>query len=170
MDRKIDFVTNEADERPIYAVFGDILWCRDTGNEYIYDGTAWQEYKMRYKDLGLVIDAVNVAAGATVYTPWYDNTQWVKNILFFLANTATGGNVSLNRINRDSSGRADVGFAMFTGTVSTNLDALSVRAAGSAIGATTTASHATLGKSTRFALINSASVVGNLRLAIQLID
>jgi hypothetical protein len=34
-----------------------------------------------YEDLGLVIDAVNVAAGAFVYSSTFVNVQWVRNIV-----------------------------------------------------------------------------------------
>lgn len=35
--------------------------------------------KAFFKDLGLVIDATNMAAGATVYSNWVDNVEWVRN-------------------------------------------------------------------------------------------
>lgn len=61
----------------------------DNCNEYIFDGTTWQEYKMRYKDLGLVIDAVNVAAGAYVYSAIIDKTKWVSSITTHSQNAQT---------------------------------------------------------------------------------
>lgn len=35
----------------------------------------------RYKDLGQVINSVNIAAGATVYSNWIDNVQWVRSLI-----------------------------------------------------------------------------------------
>ena len=38
----------------------------------------------RYKDLGLVINAASVAAGAQVWgASWYDSVQWVRNMVWF---------------------------------------------------------------------------------------
>lgn len=36
-----------------------------------------------YKDLDLVVDAVNMAAGATVYSDYYTDLEWVRNMLIF---------------------------------------------------------------------------------------
>lgn len=62
----------------LYAIFYET----DTGNEYIWDGSAWQEYNMKYRDLGLVIDAA-LTAGSIIYSNYIDNTRWVRNVIVF---------------------------------------------------------------------------------------
>ncbi|MEN6521270.1 MAG: hypothetical protein ABFD46_09000 [Armatimonadota bacterium] len=38
----------------------------------------------RYQDLGLVIDDTNVAAGAYIWSSYYENTQWVRNLVLMV--------------------------------------------------------------------------------------
>lgn len=54
----------------------------------------------RFSDLGLVIDASGVAAGAFVYSSWIDEVQWVRQVLLGAQGDRTH-NVGLYR--RDSS-------------------------------------------------------------------
>lgn len=74
---------------------GSTFYETDTRNEYLFDGIEWQEYKMRYKDLGLVIDAVNVAVGATVYSQIYDNCHLYNGVFITFQQN---GNVGTNAI------------------------------------------------------------------------
>lgn len=60
---------------------GDKFCETDTKNIYITNGSAWLPYKMVFQDLGLVVDATNMAAGATVYSNWYDGVDWIRNII-----------------------------------------------------------------------------------------
>lgn len=38
----------------------------------------------RYQDLGLIVDASSVAAGAFVWSSYLDNIQWVRNLVFLV--------------------------------------------------------------------------------------
>ncbi|MEN6372306.1 MAG: hypothetical protein ABFD64_09875 [Armatimonadota bacterium] len=57
----------------------------------------------RYQDLGLVIDATNVAAGACVWSSYYENVQWVRNIVLFIKSDQQYRGVL---VSKDSSGTA----------------------------------------------------------------
>ncbi len=41
------------------------------------------------QDIGLIIDAASAAAGATVYSPWYDGIQWVRTVIYASQSTRT---------------------------------------------------------------------------------
>lgn len=53
----------------------------DTSNIYTTDGSTWKNKDINYQDLGLVIDATNMAAGATVYGSLISGLEWVRNFI-----------------------------------------------------------------------------------------
>ncbi len=61
---------------------GSTFYELDTKNTYIFDGiNVWKEEKIFYKDLGVIIDASTMAAGAIVYSSYFDDLEWVRNII-----------------------------------------------------------------------------------------
>lgn len=57
-----------------------------------------------YRDLGLIIDGGAVAAGAVVYSNYFDDMGWVRNMALFIANDQS---VDVMLTRRDQSGAAD---------------------------------------------------------------
>jgi hypothetical protein len=70
-----------------------------------------------YQDLGLVIDATNMAAGATVYSNWYDNVEWVRNSIVLVQ---TDQQYDLLSQIRDSQGNIDGNGSSIAATQSAN--------------------------------------------------
>ncbi|MDA8212148.1 MAG: hypothetical protein M0021_09765 [Clostridia bacterium] len=81
------------------------------GNEQVIelevvDGRLRSQPESRYQELGLVVEGLNMAAGAIVYGSWIDNAEFVRNIVT-LTQSDQQYDVGLNR--RDSTLNADSG-------------------------------------------------------------
>lgn len=114
-----------------------------------------------YQDLGQVVEGLNMAAGATVYSPYYTDLEWVRNVIC-LAQSDQQYDIGHQR--KDTSGAID----STNNTIGSNLSALLAPNYRS----TTNPSLGIglLGYSTRFYIKNSsASANTYARLRVQLI-
>ena len=129
---------------------------RDDGSRVVTGG---------FLDLGLIIDAGVIAAGATVFSATFNNLSWVRNILAFiqadqLIKYSVFREISLG------SGIYDWGMSMFTlSSTSSSLwqPYVNISVAGAS-------SSSVLGSSAKFAFVNvTASPTTVARLRIQLL-
>ncbi|KIL35864.1 hypothetical protein SD71_10765 [Cohnella kolymensis] len=111
------------------------------------------------KDVGLAIDASNMAAGAIIFGNWTDNVHWVRNVVV-LAQSDQQYDVGVGR--RDFSGATDIGSTV----ASTQNAVLSPNWRSHPL----TGSSGVLGYSVRFFIKNSAAVPNTYgRLRAQLL-
>lgn len=115
----------------------------------------------RYQDLGMVIDASNVPAGAYTYSPAYTSLEWVRH---FVALSQTSQTFSLAICRRDSSGREDWGSQLLVD-----------RSAHWGLWETYAGSPSCdcksgiIGHGCRFRLENKGASAANMRLAVQVL-
>lgn len=143
------------DTKPTTYDPGSTFYETDTKNTYIFDGAAWQEKDMQYKDLGLAIDATNIAAGATVYSNWIDGVQWVRTVTLLCS---TDQQYDIYFTVRDSSG-----------TIGSDVSIVTAQAAASGWWRRHYANNQ-YAYSVRFGIKNvSASLATNAKLKVQLV-
>jgi hypothetical protein len=118
-----------------------------------------------YRDLGLIIDATNVPAGAYAYSNYFDNMQWVRS---FAAMVGSDQSYSVHLYIRDTAGTTHgdstlnsvVGNQSATGGP-TNLRQHRVGQLGTVPGF--------LGYSARFAVKNDGSAAAAIKVRMQLL-
>jgi hypothetical protein len=130
-------------------------------NECIYNQGTLRKHD--YRDLGLIIDATNVPAGAYAYSNYFDNMQWVRS---FAAMVGCDQAYSLHINLKDTSG-ATHGDSVVNSVVSNQ------SATG---GAANLRQHRVgqnapglLGYSARFAVKNEGASPAAIRLRMQLL-
>lgn len=109
----------------------------------------------KWEDKGLIVSGTSMAAGATVYSNWFDSVDWVRNLIY-LAQSDQQYDVKVQR--RDSSGAASG-----DGGLSADAQALT----GVGVYRTHINSNSFLGWSARFGMKNSsasANTVAILRM------
>lgn len=115
-----------------------------------------------YQDLGLVVEGLNMAAGAVVYSEYYDSVEWVRNV-FAMATSDQQYNIGLRR--RDTSGQSDFGAAWATNQAAPAGGTYR----GHPLPASGTSGHGLLGKSAAFYIQNTSTVSNTYaRLRVQL--
>lgn len=167
---KYQFTALQADintvKPPVAPEVGDIC-ITDLGNEYIFRAGAWQEHRMRYKDLGLVIDATNVPAGATVMSAIFTGLQWVRNARYLGACDQTH---SVFGFPRDSSS-VESGISALGASAQPSTGGANTFRAYTLTSAASTASSGVFGHGVRFQMKNEgASVASYAKMRVQLFD
>lgn len=115
----------------------------------------------KYQDLGLVLDNNNVAAGATVYSSYIDNVEWVRNAVVF---TVANQQYDFVVARKNTEGAEDWASTIFTGQTSHAAYRPVVLVSSSSLNAS-----AVFGKSVKFGIRNtSASTMTNAKIKIQL--
>jgi hypothetical protein len=117
----------------------------------------------KYQDLGQVLDAGSIPAGATVYSQAYTQLTWVRNVIVFAQIDTAGWAVTIMR--GDSSGVFDWAVQLGSSSSSTGANwGVQIGSAGQSGG-----SSGVLGYQAKFGLKNtsgSASTVGKLRVQL----
>lgn len=101
---KSDYIGLSTETKPTLIGVGSTFFETNTKNKYMFDGTTWIVIDEKYRDLGEVINATNVPAGGFIFSGWYDEIQWVRQIVFLSKSDQT---YDYGIYRRDSSGQQE---------------------------------------------------------------
>lgn len=137
-----------ANEDGLYTNLGGGQWAKNV-----------QLSGSKTQDLGLNVEGLTMAAGATVYGNWIDNVEWVRSAIL-LAQSDQQYDVTVQR--RDNSLTGSINFTLAS--------AQSAQSGSNWRSHAITGANALLGYSARFGITNSAAVANTYgRIRAQLL-